>query len=745
MVRSIRKFLFIFAGIFLLSGQVFSQTVQSKEVARKVLALYKGSEKRTEEVNEIYQLAQLPLNNLGLVVAYADAEKNLPSLDELKTYRGILTWFITDQMKHAHRYRKWLNMVLKKTQLRVVVLGHFGAYREFGRDITASDFREMNTLLQELGLKSGLQNWNGEGVEIVRKDSAFFDYERTLRSDELDYFYDIHSVSPKNRVLLTLKRNGIVNDAAVLFPRGGFIQNGAIYKLHEAIGRKQFYVNPFRFFASAFDAASLPVVDLNTLGGKRLAFIHLDGDGFSIISKIDHWHTCAELFKDWVLKKFRLPFSISIIEGEIDPVFLGKKQRVQLAREEFRLPNVEAASHGLAHPFDWRTGKLELDSIPNYRFDPEMEIVHSVNYIRGNLLPPGKSTRLFFWTGMCNPTAEQIKIARVNNILQINGGGGRLDANYPSISDFYPPYAQVGNEIRINARASNEYEFTNLWQPPYDGFKHLIETLKFSEFGFRRVPADIYFHYYSMEVKPSWNALREVLNFARHQDWNFVRTSQYVQMVQDFLTARIFSDGKDTFLIHSRGFARTIRFRNETRSVNLVESRNVLGFTHEVGDLLVHLNAEKDHRIVLGKAEMQVPCLSEFNRPVDFMRIGGDSIKIWANGYGQFRAKLKNLPAKRVFELVNLTGLTADQYKLGAVLNLKKLRAQGELSGGTFRSSADGTLNFRAFLKNRSVLILRPANSFHLAADRIKLWALAVVLVGFAAFQLQTLRKRVKD
>ncbi len=730
-----------FGVLFWIFLWIFSGTVSAKELPRKILALYKASEKRSSEVNEIYQLAQLPLNNLGLVVRYANAEAPLPPPDSLRHYRGILTWFISGEMRNAHRYRRWLQNILQSTDLRVVILGHFGAYREFHRDVSAADLRETQQIFSLLGLQSRLQSWDGKGVTIVSKNPKFFDYETPLRADQIGYFYDMRSASPQNRVLLRLKRGNTTDDAAVLFPRGGFVQNGAIYKLHEASGRSQFYLNPFAFFDRAFALHTLPVVDLNTLGGKRMAFIHLDGDGFSIISKIDRWHTCAALFKNWVLDKYDLPMSISIIEGEINPKMLGNPTRVKLARKIFALPNVEAASHGLAHPFDWRTGKVELDSIPHYHFDPEMEIAHSLHYINRALLPPGKFTRLFFWTGMCDPTADQIAIARKNGFLQINGGGGRLDARYPSISDFYPPYAQVGTEIRFNARASNEYEFTNLWQPPHDGFKHLIETLKFSEKGFRRVPADIYFHYYSMEVKESWGALRDVLNFARHQDWNFVRTSQYVEMAQDFLTTQIDSVGKGRFCVHTRGHSRTIRFRNERHGVDLTQSVHLLGFSRENKDLLVFLDGSPEHCIVLGKGASFSPFFSEFNRPVDSLKTRGAQLEIWADGYGRFVATLQGLPPKKAFTLSCATGLSAHEYRNPGQINWKEKKAQQKVVKQIGRSTASGALTIRLFLKNRSFLEIRPAPNRAVWTAKIRFWILGTLILGLSVFQIARWQK----
>ncbi len=49
-----------------------------------------------------------------------------------------------------------------------------------------------------------------------------------------------------------------------------------------------------------------------------------------------------------------------------------------------------------------------------------LRIVGSANYIQN--LARGKACRVLFWSGMCEPTEEQVAIADNAGILNMNGG-----------------------------------------------------------------------------------------------------------------------------------------------------------------------------------------------------------------------------------------------------------------------------------------------------------------------------------
>ncbi len=727
-------------GIFVIFCLAEGICAETKLIPRKILALYKGSENRTEEINETYQMAQLVLNNLGLVVVYCDAETKLPDIEKLSQYRGVLTWFVSDQMKNVHRYRVWLEQIINEVNLPVVILGHMGAYREYSSEIKASDIKAVTKLFASLGLKSALKSWASQNIKIEFQDTSIYDYETQISAKDLSYIYDIESINPENKVLFKLTDQKISNDAAILTRNGAYIQDGVIYKQDEKSGRIQWYLNPFKIFYETFACETLPMIDINTLGGKRTAFIHIDGDGFSTITKINHWHQCAEIFQQRIIKKYPLPYSVSIIAAEIDSAYMGDENTIKTAREIFTQPNVEPASHGFAHPFDWRTGQLELDSIPNFTFDPKIEINESIQYINDNLLQPGKFVNLFFWTGMCNQTDEHLKLVADLGIMQINGGAGKIDLNKPSISAFVPPYSQVKDQFRINARISNEYEFTNHWQGPHDGFKEVIVSLKFTD-EMPLIPANIYFHLYSLEFNESFKALQNVIKFVRHQDWSCIYTSQYVRLVQDFLDAEILKLNSDEYYIQSSGYVRSIKFPQESRYIDLIKSENVLGYSHNKDYLIAHLDQNSTHRIVLSETKSQRPYLVTFNRMVDSFTTGSDTSMIKIDGYGNFRTKLKNFLPNSMYKIQAIGNLNAEEYKM---INLKTNETKEKHHYTTLivQSDDSGSLELETFIENRTIVLISPSDTFNYVLSKTKILLLGMVLVGFVSSQFILIRKR---
>ena len=710
----------VFLGLVLLLGGIaiaVQEAVAQAPVARKLLALYKSSEGRTEEVNEIANFMQLVLNNLGLVVEYRDAESALPDPHAMQAYRGVVTYFVSGSMRGARRYRRWLSQVVQQ-DIKVVIFNNFGAYNEINRQPTARDIRETRSLFKQLGVKIPFRFVTESGIQIYFKEPHFFDFERQL--SHVPVISDMQSISEQNRVLLKLKINDLENDALILGPWGALVQPDVDYWLDEESGRAQWYLNPFLFFIQALQLEDLPVAELNTLGGKRLAFIHIDGDGFRTISKINRWDLCSRLMQKRVFERYDLPFSASVIAADVDPALFGDAATLQTAREIFALPNVEPASHGYAHPFDWRTGRVAFDSIPGYRFSDSLEIDASMRFIQTMLLPPGKTNRLFFWTGMCNPTESQIRRVESQNWLHINGRAGFLDPKTPSITSFAPPYTQVGSRIRINSRISNEYEFTHHWQTPYETYRNIIKTLEFTGKYGPLTPANIYLHYYIMEFDESWTALKDVLKWSLHQDWAFVYTSDYVQMVQDFLKIRFWQETEDAWRIRNAGALRTVRFRNEPRDVDLNASKHVLGFHHQGEDLLVHLDAAREHRVVLTRQAARRVYLSTFNMRVDSLQLKNGGFDLWVRGYGKFRAELRHVPSNRYFRAV-AESMTAPE-------GLSNARGPA----GYFRSDDLGRLRFQMPVYNATRVRISEVPMWVYWKHKLRIAAL--IVLAFIAF-----------
>ncbi len=712
------------------TGSAFSQ---SNLIPRKILALYKSSEGNSEQQNNIYFNAQLPLNNLGLVVTYSDAEGNLPTLDEMNDYRGIISWFGSSEMREAARYRKWLMEMLQSGKY-VVILGNLGAHFELGASSTEKDDKEVQRICDYFGLTYNYNQLKNQNVQIDFKNDQFYDYEAKFIEFKPETIENIISVDPQNQVLLSLTADNKKSDIAILTPNGGYIQQGAISKIDTKTYHAQWYIDPFKFFDKAFHCDDLPIADINTTCGYRTAFIHIDGDGFSTISKINRWHNCGKLTKNRILTKFAFPFSFSVIVADVSPAYNGNNDTFEAAREIFRLPNVEPASHGFAHPHDWRTGKLSL-KVDSYSYDPALETVGSIKYIQENLVPPGKSVKLFFWTGMCNPNQLEIDLLENQGFLHINGGAGKLDLERPSISTFYPPYGQVGSKMRVNSRISNEFEFTNGWQWPYDGYSNVIKSIQFTG-GHRPVaPVNIYFHPYIVEWNEGWQSLRQVLKWAEQQDLTFVYTSDYIKSVKDFINTKIYQADENEYVFLNDGNLRTIRFKNEIREVNLSLSENVIGFTKDKGDLLIHLNARKEHKLVFGEATKTIPYLNYANQLVDSLETQGNEIYLYVRGYGNFHATLKNLSPNAYFSIKKLPlNSQTNSYKQASAFS------QQEFIYSTIqylKSDEHGTLSFESFITNSGKIVLKPSSSINYMLLKSKYWIFLAAVFGFILVQIR--------
>ena len=619
-------------------------------IPRKILALYKTSEKRSPEHNEISEYVQLVLNNLGLVVVYADAEDTLPPIWAMPEYLGVITFFYNDGMRRAGRYRKWLLRLLENGK-KVVIFGNFGAMHEYGASSTRKDRREVRRLFSRMGLSPPIPMKLQGPIRLQKYEAGMFDFEYRLSSGDIQSATHIQSFGNDNRVLMTLEAAGQETVLALTAPWGGMAQRAICYRMDPATGRAQWYLDPFAFLETALALQDLPRAELNLIGGRRTAFCHIDGDGFRTISLIDGWSMCADIMTRKVFSRYDLPFSVSVITAEVDPVLFGSMETLSITRRMFALPNVEPASHSFAHPFDWRKGTVAFDTIPGYTFDPYREIVGSMRFIQTHLLPAQKAVKLFFWSGMGNPTDEQIALIEKHGWLQINGRAGYLDDSFPSITSFAPPYTQIGDRFRINARISNEYEFTRGWQPPYDAYVRVIRTFEFTQKYGPLTPANLYLHFYIMQYRESWNALKRVLKWVMNQDWTFVYASDYVKMVQDFLSLSLQRLGPDHFRIDNQGALRTIRFKKEKRIVDMQKSKNVVGYGYYGEDLVVHLDGRREHEIVLTADSARQVYLQSFNMLVDSTHFESACLDFYVKGYGRFEAVLVGLPPNAYFKI----------------------------------------------------------------------------------------------
>lgn len=607
------------------------------EAPRKVIALHHPHDDTLKRHN-LHRLAEMPLNWLGLRVEYHELEDPLPqdAVDD-PAVAGVVSWFEQGSMNQPELFLDWA-IRMADAGKKFVFLGDLGFLaNEQGRQ---TDRGLVNAFLGRLGFRLG-GDWIDVtfDTEIVHRDSDFYDFERRM-GGRLPSYELYEPVSDETRVLLKV-RNRQSGDESALFmisPAGAFVEGGWEYYKDPVLFRTQWYVNPFRLFAEVFDTDALPKPDVTTLSGRRMYFSHIDGDGWRNVSLVrayrDKEAYSAQVVMEKVIEPFPdLPITVGPIAADLDPEWSGDEKAQEIAREIFRLPQVESAHHTFSHPFEWRffedyTPEKEAPFVRLYPnpdieawgaevvktasnrvvslkeaydqprgfghvpFDIDLEF-EGASEVVNRFTPPGKEVGLVLWSGDTSPSARMIRASREAGLLNLNGGDARFDPEYPSVGYVPPVGFEIGGERQIYAANSNENTYTDLWSGRYFGFRDLVHTLKNTENPRRLKPINVYYHMYSGERDAALNALLANIEYARSQRIAPVTASHYTRMAEGFYTTRFEPLGGRRWRVLDRGALETVRFdKADAIAVDLSRSEGVLGFNRHQGSLYVALDGE---------------------------------------------------------------------------------------------------------------------------------------------------------
>ena len=584
----------------------------SNVIPRKILGFYDPKMFVDPNYSPLHLEAAMPLNHLGLEIVYRSIEEPLPSAQEMKGVRGILTWFSRlSSVPEPKSYCAWLKGQMTHGK-KVVIFGDPGIFKDKKRRMIP----ECKTMFRMLGAEYlGSYSDNPLFFQWGTKDPSMVEFERKLQFNE-GLKYSLYKVnSPASRVYLKIKRTDMdKSDSDLVFttPHGGFVHDSYVDFKNKELGKVQWRIDPFRFFDEAFGTQGLPRPDTTTLNGRRIFYTHIDGDGIVNMSHIDWKSYSGEIILNEIFKKYPdIPITASIIAGYLDMPEYESERVLHLYRDIFSLPNVEVGSHGYAHPLIWSKGTLAL-KLPGYKFSAEKEITGSINMIQ-NLLRKEKVPKkvgIFLWTGDCVLNALDVSLAYKSGVLNINGGDTRFDKQNDSYAFVGPLGIIRGNGLQVYASMSNENVYTNLWEGPYYGFVDVIQTFKNTETPIRIKPIDIYYHYYGGERQASLQALKEVYQYALSQKIFPLFASDFSRIVDDFFKVEMESI-PGGFRIHNGGTLKTIRFDNESRNVDLEKSKGVIGFSHSQKSLYVSLDESLVHELFLAQSNAGRPFVEE--------------------------------------------------------------------------------------------------------------------------------------
>ena len=435
---------------------------------------------------------------------------------------------------------------------------------------------------------------------------------------------------------------------------------------------KRWVVDPFAFFRHTLALPDMPVPDTTTETGRRLLLAHIDGDGFASRAETRERHYSGEVLLSDILARYRIPHTISIIEGEISANGVHPELAPVLepiARKIFAQDNVEIASHSFSHPFRWRAAEASATltsvtasetyalKIPNYTYSTHAEVQGSIDYINASLAPRGKRTRVFLWTGDCDPDEAPLAATDAAGVYNMNGGDTFITRADPSITLVSPLGIPRGKYFQVYAPNQNENVYTKLWEGPYYGFERVVETFDLTESPRRLKPVDIYYHMYSTTKTASLSALHKVYAWALARPMHPVYASEYIAKVIDFQHMVLARDLDGTWLARGANALRTLRV---DAGLGFPSGEGIAGYARHEKSSYIHLSTD-EARFALRKDAPAGPSLADANARVTVFQTSSDGIRLALAGHAPLEFSLRG--AERCS--VSVTGKTLRPGKSG--------------------------------------------------------------------------------
>lgn len=606
---------------------------------RRILMVYQGTGNLYDLAdNRVHRLATMPLNYLGYVVEYVDiTNQPLPAAALTGRYAGVVTWFDAGQP-----FNPQLGQWLARQRDHGIPIAMLGAF----------PFDLGGPVAKSLGLASRVLPRLPNRVTVSERH-AIMGFEAAPVPDR-GAFIPVRSADSAPLLRVTSDA-GDTMDAAAITRWGGYVLAPFEYTALPGGVGERWIVHPIEFFRSALRLPDIPVPDVTTENGRRLMLVHIDGDGFMNRAEFRGTPYAGDVLLKDILERYRIPTTMSVIQGEIAANGLFPKDSPALeaiARRIFALPHVEIASHTYSHPYRWAEVVASADAeryhllLPGYKFNLEAEIDGSVAYIDSQLAPPGKRTRMMLWTGDTNPGPEALERAHALGILNMNGGDTTITRAHPTLTRVAPLGLQKGRHFQVYAPNQNENVYTNNWTGPFYGYERVIETFQLTDQHYRLKPINIYYHSYSATRRASMSALERVYAWALAQPVMNIYGSEYAQKVIDS-NATVIARGTEGWVVRTGESLRQVRVPAALGMPDLAASRGVAGFLTRGNERYVHL-AGGEAVIRFGQTPPTQPYLVDANGRIERFERSGRNAQFALRSHTPLRFSLANVSGCRV-------------------------------------------------------------------------------------------------
>ena len=551
------------------------------------------------------------LEYLGYRVDYFAAGVDIPDYPSRGLYAGILFWMTSGPLQQPANFERWL----LQQQAQGVPLAFVGGL-PVGQQRT----------LRALGLQRG--SAVRAPLQISQQTPGMFGFEGPVRAraQNLEPLrIDPAVVSP---LLQFSGEREQLWTVAGLAPWGGFAMNPGVLE-QGGDGLRRWILDPFSFIEQALRLEPLPVTDATTENGRRIATVHLDGDGFPSRAEVPGTPYAGQLVLDRFLRNSALLSSVSVIEGEIGPKGMFpylSKELEPIAREIFALPRVEVANHTFSHPFFWRpelaaaregfTAVYGLHlKIPGYTLDFKREVLGVQTYINTRLTTAQKPVKVMFWSGDALPDEATLKLAYDGGMENINGGVTMLTNTFPSLTGLFPMVRPLGDQLQFYAPITNENLYTNLWTGPFYGFRDVIETFRLTDQPRRMRPLSLYYHFYVGTKQAGINSLQDIYRYIEAQQPLSLWISDFLQRQKGAYYTSLAKRADGSYQVRALHGLRTLRLPKSLGWPDLSRSTNVAGVRDLPQGRYVHLSGPQATLYLRADADPG-PSLVEANIPL---------------------------------------------------------------------------------------------------------------------------------
>ncbi len=615
-------------------------------VPRRICALYDSLGLLPGVRDPVHSLLEMPLNHLGMVVLRHDLRSGPPPEDWLEGARAVLTYFADIGAAPSWLW-PWLENEVSRRNLRVIHFGELGPLIQ-PQGNGSKDFERIRRWLLPFGLEIDPVFEPGpQGIEVQYLDSKLCEFESSALA--LADYQGPRNGSAANRAWVTTSCDAYPGDPrtpVVTGPWGALALDPWTVKKGSLDDDLRWHLDPFAFFAEALGLKGVPAPHPSVVNGRRMFFLHVDGDGFESLSTVEPGELCAKVFLDEILKRYRIPASVSVIIASLtrDYAVSRATPEMLLASQILNLPSVEPASHSVTHPLRWQehwspdpSSRSVLSYLPlnNYQYCAENEVTQSLQFINERLMKDGRRCELMLWSGDTNPSESVLRACRQYPAHNLNGGECRWDPWMDSVGFMLPWGRFVGGEFQVYCGLANENNFEGFFTTMPAAFRKIDISLTRTDGPRILKPANLYVHFYSAERPPRLKALQGLIErWALEKATAPVFASDYSKAVQSAIHGARIHATPQGWRLEDFGECRTARIDGETRDVDFARSKGLLGQRRIGESLYLHLCAN-DADVVLTEDPPLHPYVEEANHILRDVALAPSLVRFRASAHSR--------------------------------------------------------------------------------------------------------------